>query len=76
MVRLKYVPLAQLDRASDYGSEGQGFEFSAARQNDTAFCGVVFLLFHINTYIAISLVNSFEFYIDFKFKRDYNSYDG
>ena len=34
-----------------YGSEGQGFEFSAARQNDTAFCGVVFLLFHINTYI-------------------------
>ena len=28
----KYALLAQLDRASDYGSEGQGFEFSAARQ--------------------------------------------
>ena len=23
---VKYVPIAQLDRASDYGSEGRGFE--------------------------------------------------
>ena len=28
----RYVPLAQLDRASDYGSEGREFESSAARQ--------------------------------------------
>ena len=26
------APLAQLDRASDYGSEGRGFESSGARQ--------------------------------------------
>ena len=26
-----YVPVAQLDRASDYGSEGRGFESSRAR---------------------------------------------
>ena len=26
-----YAPLAQLDRASDYGSEGREFESSAAR---------------------------------------------
>ena len=31
---LGYVPLAQLDRASDYGSEGRGFESSAARQKN------------------------------------------
>lgn len=31
----EYVPLAQLDRASDYGSEGREFESSAARQNKT-----------------------------------------
>lgn len=30
------VPLAQLDRASDYGSEGREFESSAARQEKTA----------------------------------------
>ncbi len=35
---VKYAPLAQLDRASDYGSEGQGFEFSAARHNLKAVC--------------------------------------
>ena len=29
---VKNAPLAQLDRASGYGPEGQGFEFSAARQ--------------------------------------------
>ena len=27
------MPLAQLDRASDYGSEGRGFKSSAARHN-------------------------------------------
>ena len=27
-----YVPIAQLDRASDYGSEGWGFDSSWARQ--------------------------------------------
>ena len=41
MTLLKYAPLAQLDRASDYGSEGQGFEFSAARQN-VGYTGVFF----------------------------------
>ena len=29
----RYAPVAQLDRASDYGSEGQGFEFSRARHS-------------------------------------------
>ncbi len=29
------MPLAQLDRASDYGSEGREFESSAARQNNS-----------------------------------------
>ena len=42
MTLLKYAPLAQLDRASDYGSEGQGFEFSAARQN-VGYTGVFLL---------------------------------
>ena len=28
-----FAPLAQLDRASDYGSEGREFESSAARHN-------------------------------------------
>ena len=29
--KLRYAPVAQLDRVSDYGSEGQGFESSRAR---------------------------------------------
>lgn len=50
----EYVPLAQLDRASDYGSEGREFESSAARQKKTAiflkkvvvfFCSVLLHLF-------------------------------
>ena len=45
----KLAPLAQLDRASGYGPEGQGFEFSAAHHftrflsiylgNRVFFCG-------------------------------------
>src|SRR5690606_21737066 len=30
----KQAPVAQLDRASDYGSEGQGFESSRAHQRE------------------------------------------
>ncbi len=32
--KLKYAPLAQLDRASGYGPEGRGFESLTARQKD------------------------------------------
>ncbi len=32
--RLEFGPVAQLDRATDYGSVGQGFESSRARQPD------------------------------------------
>ena len=34
-VYMGYVPVAQLDRASDYGSEGRGFESSRARHQKT-----------------------------------------
>ena len=33
----KYAPVAQLDRAPDYGSGGQGFESSRARHLNQAF---------------------------------------
>ena len=36
--------VAQLDRASDYGSEGREFESSAARQNSPRFWGLFFIL--------------------------------
>ena len=32
MCSFRYAPVAQLDRASDYGSEGCGFDFCRARQ--------------------------------------------
>ena len=31
---LSFAPLAQLDRASDYGSEGRGFEFLEAHHKN------------------------------------------
>ena len=38
-----YAPVAQLDRVSDYESEGRGFESLPARQTPTLFCVGVFL---------------------------------
>ena len=35
---MRYAPLAQLDRASGYGPEGQGFESLAACQGNHRFC--------------------------------------
>src|SRR5699024_8929311 len=37
-----YAPLAQLDRASDYGSEGREFESSRAHQSTGPFGPVLF----------------------------------
>ena len=37
LVHTKYAPIAQLDRASDFGSEGRGFESFWARQQKDAF---------------------------------------
>ena len=35
--RKEIAPVAQLDRASDFGSEGSGFESLRARQLDLSF---------------------------------------
>ncbi len=38
--QLGIAPVAQLDRASDYGSEGQEFESSRARQVSMGLCPI------------------------------------
>lgn len=43
---LGYVPLAQLDRASDYGSEGREFESSRARLRPFGIDQMVFFLYN------------------------------
>ena len=40
----QHAPVAQLDRASDYGSEGRGFESSPVHQARTPALAGVFLL--------------------------------
>ena len=42
----RHASLAQLDRASGYGPEGQGFEFSTARQKEIPDFQVSLFYFH------------------------------
>ena len=42
MLNKRYAPVDQLDRSSDYGSEGWGFEFSRAHQKKKDICFGIF----------------------------------
>ena len=46
----KYASLAQLDRASGYGPEGQGFEFSTAHQPEPKGSGFFHSVFDVTVY--------------------------
>ena len=43
ILKIKYGPVAQLDRASDYGSEGWGFDSSLVHFNKAGFFNPLFL---------------------------------
>ena len=42
MLNKRYAPVDQLDRSSDYGSEGWGFEFSRAHQKKDICFGIFY----------------------------------
>ena len=62
LIEFKYAPVAQLDRVSDYGSEGQGFESSRARQK--YFLPIIIINIYLITILVIcKLVISMNKYL-------------
>ena len=58
--RLEYAfaPVAQLDRASDYGSEGRGFESSRARHRKPAYMQHAQASLFLSAFHLFSIPNS------------------
>ena len=68
---LHSAPVAQLDRVSDYGSEGQGFESSRARQKH--FLPIIIINIYFSTILVIcKLVISMNKYLIILVNKSYD----
>ncbi len=64
----KPAPVAQLDRASDYGSEGRGFKSSRARQIEKIKPRIIAGFFAV--YVFITLLTAGTKWFDFVLEAD------